>query len=192
MCQGWTESQERMAVKACRVNKVMMGRLVFLAKPAHVVKLVSQDSQEIRGASDRRVSGVFEVKADLLAKRASGVAWDSQDHKETKGLKGNLVIQGNQDFQEFWEFLDQGGLQETLGQRAYGDQRGRKAQWAKEELSAPWELSAPVEVWVLEERKAIVERQVCKDQGDLLDLVDLLDFPVARVSPYHLGKMVFC
>ncbi|TKS84810.1 Collagen alpha-1(XXVII) chain B [Collichthys lucidus] len=126
VCPGWMESQERMAVKACRENMVTTGRLVFLAKLAHVVKLVFQGSQEIKGALDQRVSRVFEARMDLKGKEASKVEWDYQGHRETKDLKDSLVILGNQDFQEFWEFLDQGGPRETLGQRAYGDQRGHR------------------------------------------------------------------
>lgn len=37
-----------------RENMVTTGRLVFLAKLAHVVKLAFQDSQEIKGALDQR------------------------------------------------------------------------------------------------------------------------------------------
>lgn len=192
VCQGRMESQERMAVKACRESMVMMGRLVFLAKLAHVVKLAFQDSQEIRVPLDQRVSRAFEARVDLQEKEASEVEWDYQGHKETKDLKDNLVILENQDFQEFLEFLDQGGLQETLGQRAFGDQRGHRAQWVEEELLALWELLAPMEAQVLEERRATVERLDCKAQGDLLDLVDPLDFQVAQVSLCHLKKMVFC
>lgn len=134
VCPGRMEFQERMAVKACRENMVMMGRLVSLAKLAHVVKLAFQDSQEIRGPLDQRVSRVFEAKMDLQGKEASKVEWECKGQRETRDLKDNLVMQGNQVFREFWEFLDQGGLQETSGQRAYGDQRGLRVQWAEEEL----------------------------------------------------------
>lgn len=37
-----------------RESMVMMARLVFLEKLAHVAKLVFQDSQETRGALDQR------------------------------------------------------------------------------------------------------------------------------------------
>lgn len=57
---------------------------------------------------------------------------------------------------------------------------------------ALWELSVPVEAQDLEERRAIEEKLDCKAQGDLLDLVGPLDYQVARVSPYHLKRMVFC
>lgn len=115
---GWMESQEKMAVKESRESMVTMGRLVFLEKLACVVKLAFQDSQEIRELLDQRVSRVFRVRVDLPEKEASKVEWDCQGHRATKDLKDNLVTQESRVFQEFWEFLDQGGLQETLGQRA--------------------------------------------------------------------------
>lgn len=191
-CPGRMDFQERMAVKADRESRVMMGRLVLLANQVSGVKLAFQDSQEIRGPLDQRVSRVFEARVDLQGKEASEVEWDYQGHKETKDLKDNLVIQGNQVFQESWEFLGQGGLQETLGQRAYADQRGHRAKWAEEELLALWELLVLMEAQVLEEIRATVEKLDCKAQGGLLDLEDLLDLQVARASLYHLRRMVSC
>lgn len=126
-----TESQEKMAVKACRESMVMMARLVFPVNLAHVVKPALSDSQEIREALDQRVRGVSEARLDLQGKEVLKVGWDCQGHEETQDPKDSLVIQGRQGFQEFWEFLDQGDRQETSGQRAYGDQRGHRAQWAE-------------------------------------------------------------
>lgn len=89
---GWTGSLGRTAVKACRESKVMMGRKVLLANLALVVKLVSRDSQEIRGPSDPRVSGVFVDRAALWGKEVSEEGWDCQGFRETRGQKDNLVI----------------------------------------------------------------------------------------------------
>lgn len=189
---GWTESQGRTAVKACRENTVMTGRPDFLAKLDHVVKLAFQDSQGIRGPSDQRVSRVFGARADQRGKEASRVGWDCRGHKESRDLKDNLVTRGSRDFREFWEFLDRGGRQETLGQRAYGDQKGRKAQWAEEELWARWGSSVPTEAQVLEEKRAVAERLGCRAHGGLLDLVDPLDFQVGRVSRCPLRKTAYC
>lgn len=189
---GWMEFKEKMAVKECRESMVMMGRLVFLVKLAHLVKLAFQDSQEIRGPLDQRVSGVFQVRVDLQEKEASKVEWDCQGRRAIKDLKDNLVTQENQVFQGFWDILDQGGLQETLGQRAYGGLKGPRDQWVDEELLVLWELLVPVEEQVLVDRKAIVASLECKVQGDLLDLVDPLDVQVLQVSLCHLKKMVYC
>lgn len=123
-----TESQEKMALKACRENTEMTGSLVFLVKLARVVKLEFLDFLEIREASGQRGSGVFEVRVDLQEKEDSTEGWDYQDHEATQDPKDNQVIQGNKAFQGFWELSDQGGLQVILGQRASGDHEGHRAQ----------------------------------------------------------------
>ncbi|CAG5867680.1 unnamed protein product [Menidia menidia] len=75
-----------------RENMGMMGRQVFLVKLVHRVKLVSQDSQEVKGQLDQRVSEVFEDRVALQEKKASEVEWESRANRETEGPKGNLCV----------------------------------------------------------------------------------------------------